>query len=78
MKFREVWAEYTEDVHDKRRELSIPEEFDPEEWGSVGYIPVGRRSDNEGLNWSKFYDFWKWLKENGFVDNDQSKGESAE
>ncbi|WP_222913522.1 hypothetical protein [Natrinema sp. SYSU A 869] len=49
--------------------MNIPEEFDRSEWDSVGYIPPDRRSSNEVYNWSQFYDFWKWLKQEGLFDD---------
>ena len=66
--FAEVWAEYTEENLRKRAELSVPDDFDRSEWDSVGYIPPKRRSDNEIYSWSKFYDFFIWLRNSGYLD----------
>ena len=66
--FSEVWAEYTADHLEKRTELYIPAEFDRSEWDSVGYIPPERRSDNEVYSWSQFYDFFCWLRDNGYIE----------
>lgn len=67
-RFAGVYAEYTDEVLGKRVELSAPDDFGPEEWDSVGYMPPDRRSDNEVYGWSKFYDFFWWLHENGYLD----------
>lgn len=66
--FREIWADYTESNLGRRIELHVPDEFEPDEWDDVGYLPPERRSDNEIYNWSEFYDFFDWLREQGLLD----------
>lgn len=68
VEFDEAWYHYTEENLGHPANLNIPEEFNPSEWEELGYIPPERRSGNERYNWSQFYDFWLWLKENGYID----------
>jgi hypothetical protein len=65
--FRTVWSEYTSDHLGKEADLHVPEQFDRGEWETVGYLPPDRRSDTEIYDWSKFYDFWFWLKQEGYI-----------
>lgn len=66
--FATVYAEWTAETHDHRMEINAPDEFGREEWDSLGYMPPERRSENEQYGWSKFYDFFIWLREHGYLD----------
>jgi hypothetical protein len=68
IEFSEIWAEYTDEHLGRRADLSVPDGFDRSEWDSVGYMPPERRSENEPYNWSAFYDFFCWLRENGYIE----------
>lgn len=78
--FEEVWNEYAKDKYGKEfTAFHVPEEFAPEDYDSVGYIPVERRSSNEAYSWSQFYDFWSWLKDRGFIKvSDRCRREDSE
>ncbi|MCQ4334612.1 hypothetical protein KM295_14225 [Natronomonas sp. F2-12] len=66
--FASLYAEYTADTYGSRIDLNAPDEFGRDEWDEFGYMPPKRRSDNERFGWSKFYDFYMWLLENGYLD----------
>ncbi|MDR9432184.1 MAG: hypothetical protein RI568_16005 [Natronomonas sp.] len=75
--FATLYAEWTEDTHGHRMELNAPDEFGREEWDSLGYMPPERRSRNEEYGWSKFYDFFMWLRENGYLDESAIRGRDS-
>jgi hypothetical protein len=65
--FDDIWAAYTDDEFGSACELYLPDELSPADWEEVGYMEQSRRSPNERHSWSKFYDFYIWLVENGYA-----------
>jgi len=65
--FRTVWSEYTSD-HLGKKLISMYQNSLIVVNGRQWVIsPPDRRSDTEIYDWSKFYDFWFWLKQEGYI-----------